>query len=126
MFLDRSGFEVFPEPISAEDFRATHHPGVGRDGQSARKTAELKMDAVDDGALVHIGNMLDCMRTRQLPQTDIEQGHRSTSACVLGNVALRSKERLEWDVTRQSLVKGGPAAQKLLSRDYRAPWKLTV
>jgi predicted dehydrogenase len=126
MFLDRSGFQVFPEPISEDTFRETHNADAKYDGERARKTAEIKMDVVDDGALVHIGNMLDCMRTRQLPQTDIEQGHRSTTACVLGNVALRSKERIEWDVTRQTLTKGGPAAQKLLSREYRAPWKLTV
>jgi hypothetical protein len=41
-------------------------------------------------------------------------------------VALRSKERLQWDVANQKLLKGSPAAQKLLSREYRAPWKLVV
>ena len=86
----------------------------------------MKMDQIDDGLLEHVANMLDCMRTRKLPQTDIEQGHRSSSACLLGNVALRSQERLEWDVANQKLLKGGPAAQKLIGRDYRAPWKLVV
>ena len=126
MFLDRRGFQVFPEPISADDYRTMHKLDSKPEDENARKTAEIKMEVVDDGALVHIGNMLDCMRTRQLPQTDIEQGYRSTTTCLLGNVALRSKERLEWDVTRQCLVKGGAPAQKLLSREYRAPWKLTV
>jgi hypothetical protein len=86
----------------------------------------MKMEQVDDGVLEHVGNMLECMKTRKKPQTDIEYGHRSTSCCVLGNVALRSKERLEWDVANQTLLKGGPAAQKLLGREYREPWKLTV
>jgi predicted dehydrogenase len=126
MFLDRSGFEVFAEPLSEEDYREVNASDAKHDAKNTGKTAEMKMDVVDDGALLHIGNMLECMKTRQLPQTDIEQGHRSTSACVLGNVALRSKERIEWDVTHQTLIKGGPAAQKLLSREYRAPWKLTV
>jgi hypothetical protein len=66
------------------------------------------------------------MKTRKAPQTDIEFGYRSTSTCLLGNVALRSKERLEWDVAGQRLIKGGPVAQKLLGREYRAPWKLVV
>jgi hypothetical protein len=33
---------------------------------------------------------------------------------------------LEWDVAGQRLIKGSPAAQKLVDREYRAPWKLTV
>jgi hypothetical protein len=86
----------------------------------------MKMAQVDDGLFEHVGNMLECMRTRQRPQSDIEHAHRSSSCCLLGNVALRSKEHLEWDVANQKLVKGGPTAQKLLGRDYRAPWKLTV
>jgi hypothetical protein len=66
------------------------------------------------------------MRTRKLPQSDIEYGYHSTSACLLGNVALRSNERVEWDVASQRLTKGSTAAQKLLSREYRPPWKLVV
>jgi predicted dehydrogenase len=119
MFVDRSGFQVFPES-GAPDVEHTRNMG------SSARTAEMKMECVDDGVANHVANMLECMKTRQLSQTDIEYGHRSTSACVLGNVALRSKERLEWDVANQKLVKGGPAAQKLLSREYRAPWKLEV
>ena len=113
MFLDREGFEVFPE-------------GAESEGKRVGKTAEMKMEVADDGLKNHVANMLECMQTRKLPQSDIEFGHRSTSACLLGNVALRSKERLEWDVASQRLIKGGPAAQKLLNREYRPPWKLEV
>ena len=113
MFVDREGFQVFPEGTEVE-------------GKRVAKTAEMKMERVDDGLANHVANMLECMRTRKLPQSDIEFGHRSTSTCLLANIALRSKERLEWDVASQRLTKGSPAAQKLLSREYRAPWKLGV
>jgi predicted dehydrogenase len=113
MFVDREGFQVFPEGTEVE-------------GKRVAKTAEMKMERVDDGLENHVANMLECMKTRKLPQSDIEFGYRSTSTCLLGNVALRSKERLEWDVASQRLTKGSPAAQKLLSREYRAPWKLGV
>ena len=125
MFLDRSGFEVFPEPTAERDYRELH-AAEGKQARELGKTAIMKMEQIDDGLLEHVGNMLDCMRTRKLPQTDIEQGHRSSRACLLGNVALRSQERLEWDVANQRLTKGGPAAQKLIGREYRAPWKLVV
>ena len=84
------------------------------------------MELVDDGLLNHVGNLLDCMRSRTHPHSDIEYGHRSSSACILGNVALRTKERLHWDVANQTLLNGSAAAHKLLTREYRAPWKLTV
>jgi predicted dehydrogenase len=113
MFVDREGFQVFPEGNEVE-------------GKRVAKTAEMKMERADDGLENHVANMLECMETRKLPQSDIEFGHRSTSTCLLGNIALRSKERLEWDVASQRLTKGSPAAQKLLSREYRAPWKLVV
>ena len=126
MFLDREGFQVFPELTTQRDYREVH--GNNEKGEAAElgKTPSMKMERVDDGLLVHVGNMLDCMRPRKMPQTNIEYGHRSSSACLLANVALRSKERLEWDVANQKLLKGGPVAQKLLGREYRAPWKLTV
>lgn len=113
MFVDRQGFQVFPE-------------GKEVAGKRVSRTAEMKMERADDGVENHVANMLECMKTRKLPQTDIESGFHSTTTCLLANIALRSKERLEWDVASQRLTKGSPAAQKLLSREYRAPWKLVV
>jgi predicted dehydrogenase len=113
LFVDRSGFEVFPEKRRLNN-------------RSVDRTATMKMGNVNDNLFDHVGNLLECMRTRKRPASDIEIGHRTSSACLLGNVALRSKERLEWDVANQRLINGGPAAQKLLDREYRAPWKLLV
>jgi predicted dehydrogenase len=126
MFLDRSGFQVFPEPASKSFYLEHHYSANSEVPADYGKAPAMKMEQVDDGLLNHVGNLLECMRTRKHPQTDIEYGHRSSSACLLGNVALRTKEHLEWDVANQKLLKGGPAAQKLLGREYRAPWKLTV
>jgi hypothetical protein len=66
------------------------------------------------------------MKTRQRPATDIESGHQSSAACLLANVALRSKERIEFDPVKQELRNPGPEARKLFGREYRPPWKLTV
>ena len=127
MFLDRSGFQVFPEPVTQGDYRELHRSASDKgEHEELGKAPAMKMEQVDDGLREHVGNLLECMRTRKKPQTDIEYGHRSSSCCLLGNVALRTKQHLEWDVANQKLLKGGPAAQKLLSREYRAPWKLTV
>jgi len=114
MFLDRAGFQVYPEKQK-------------RQKTTVDRTASMKMEQVDDGLYNHVGNMIECMRSRTAPPAcDIERGHRSSSACLLANVALRAKERIAWDVANQKLIGGSPAAQKLVGREYRAPWKLEV
>jgi predicted dehydrogenase len=73
----------------------------------------------------HIRNFLDCVKSRKRPTSDIEIGHRSTSACLLGNVALRSGRRIVWNAATEK-IEGDAAASKYLSREYRKPWKLNV
>ena len=113
LFVDRSGFEVFPEMRR-------------RGKEEVARTASMQMKSVNNSHSDHVRNFLDCMKTRKRPISDIEIGHRSTSACLLGNVAFRSKERIEWDVKNQKLISGGSKAQQYVSRNYRAPWKLSV
>ena len=113
LFVDREGFQVYPEKVELEK----KHLGP---------TPAMQMERVNDGVFDHVANMLECMKTRKNPAADIEIGHRSSSACLLGTVALRSKERIGWDVTTQRMTGGSPTAQKLLGREYRLPWKLTV
>lgn len=110
MFVDRAGFKVFPE----------------KKNMGKTEGLSMQMDEVENGLENHVANFLECMKTRNQPQSDIEIGHRTSSACLLANVALRSKERIEWDVANQRITQGGPEAKKLLSREYRAPWKLVV
>ena len=66
----------------------------------------MQMEEVNDSHFDHVRNFLDCVKSRKRPMSDIEIGHRSTSTCLLGNVAYRSKERLVWDVANQRLVGG--------------------
>lgn len=113
MFVDRGGFQVYPEPAK---FR---NKDVGR-------TASMEMAQVDDGLDLHVANMLDCMRSRKLPASDIENCHRTSCACFLANIALLTKERIVWDAASQKMTGGSARAQKMLDREYRAPWKLTV
>jgi predicted dehydrogenase len=114
MFLNRSGFEVYPE---------TRRDDGGKD---VARSATMRMDEVDEGLVNHAGNMLECMRSRKRPACDIEDGLHSSAPCLLGVVALRTRERLEFDPVKQELTNPSGAAKKLFGRDYRAPWKLSV
>jgi predicted dehydrogenase len=116
MFVDRGGFEVFPETRAARP--GAKHPD--------NRAPAMKMDSANNDHYDHIRNFLDCVKTRERPISDIEIGHRSTSCCLLGNVAYRSQRRIVWDVAKQQIKEGGPEAQQYLTRNYRAPLALTV
>ena len=71
----------------------------------------------------HRGNWLECIRTRRAPICDAEIGHRSATVCHLGNIAVRTGRRITWDPAREVIV-GDEQAQAMVSRPYRAPWRM--
>lgn len=79
----------------------------------------------NDGNLdvLHMRNFLDCVRSRQRPACDVEEGHLSTVFAHLANIALATRSRLEWDVNKDR-VTNNRLANSLLHYEYRAPWKL--
>ena len=73
----------------------------------------------------HHGNWLDCIHSRKLPICDVEIGHRSATVCHLGNIAIRSGKKIQWDPVKEQIV-GDDEVAKMTSRHYRAPWSLPV
>jgi hypothetical protein len=55
------------------------------------------------------------------PVADIEQGHISTTACILANLSAQLGRSLQWDEQLQKVV-GDDEANRLLARPYREPW----
>ena len=71
----------------------------------------------------HMLDFLSAIEKRSKPVADIEQGHISTASCILANLSMQLGGRpLAYDPA-QRLVPGDDAANKLLRREYRAPWK---
>lgn len=71
----------------------------------------------------HHGNFFDCIRTRARPISDVAIGHRSTSVCILGNIAMRLDRKVRWDPAREEFP-DDPMANRLLARAMRGPWSL--
>jgi len=69
----------------------------------------------------HMKDLLLNMKTRGRPVADIEEGYKSTTACILANLSMKLGRTLEWDHA-QGLVVGDEEANRLLRRPYRAPW----
>ena len=79
-----------------------------------------------DGDLTaqHIRNFLDCVKSRQRTNCDMETGHRSTTFALLANIALATKSRIEWDPKKERII-DNREANGLLHYEYRKPWKLS-
>jgi predicted dehydrogenase len=110
-YIDSNGFELIPERGGQFQTPEPRH-------------APLKVPGNDrDLDARHIRNFLDCVKSRQTPNCDVEEGHRSTVFAHLGNIALATKSRLIWDAQRERILAPG-SANSLLHYRYRAPWKL--
>lgn len=112
LFVDRSGYELIPETR-------------GRGAAAVNRTEPVSEKNSNNHGAAHFANFVECVRSRKRPVCDIEIGHRSTSTCLLGNVAYRSRQRLEWDAKAEKITNAADA-RKYLSREYRKPWKLHV
>lgn len=71
----------------------------------------------------HYGNWLDCIRSRKLPICDVAIGHRTATVCHLGNIAIRSQKKVNWDPVKERII-GDDDLAHMVSKPYRAPWSL--
>ncbi len=73
----------------------------------------------------HIANFLACIKTGDRPHADIEEGHKSTLLCHLGNIAHRVNRVLTTS-EKDGHIQNDPEAMKLWSREYRPGWEPKV
>jgi predicted dehydrogenase len=71
----------------------------------------------------HQRNFLDCVKSRQPTITPVETAHHSAVTGHLGLIAMLAGRKIRWDAQKEVIV-GDQEAATLLTRPYRAPWKL--
>ncbi len=113
MYCHDKQFEVVPE----------------RGGQF--QSREPRMEAVTENSsggnlsitAQHARNFLDCIKSREKPNADVEEGHRSTTMSLLAKISHATRSRLEWDAEKEQIT-NNEAANSMLHYEYRKPWKL--
>ncbi|WP_319500320.1 Gfo/Idh/MocA family oxidoreductase [uncultured Draconibacterium sp.] len=107
LVVDRNGWEVIPEG--------------GRNPKMDR--VELKKGD-GQGLNNHMANFIDCIKDGD-QNTNCNVGIAANTARVahLGNMALKTGQRLYWDAENSKFI-GNDAANELLVPTYRAPWEL--
>jgi predicted dehydrogenase len=103
MFMNRGKFNTVPIAISQQEI------GEG----------DLRLYHSDD----HMQNWLDCIRSRKMPVSDVEVGHRSATLCHLCGIARWLGRPLRWDPEKETFP-DDDEANGYLDRPKRAPYQL--
>jgi len=76
----------------------------GEGGEKDKQIAAGKLDPVPDES--HMANWLECIRTRQRPNADIEFGHQHSAATIMAANALETGQRMRYDRDQRKILPG--------------------
>jgi hypothetical protein len=90
-------------------------------GKEIERVAGARSDAD------HIANFVNAVRADDptMLNAEIEEGHKSTLLCHLGNIAHRTGDTITCDPSNGHIV-GNAAAEKLWKREYEPGWEPTI
>jgi predicted dehydrogenase len=96
---------------------------------------DLKTNPLPDDAIVkvyrgkkptsHMQNFFDCVKSRELPISDVYTHHQALTTCHLANIALRLGRPLNWDAKTHTIT-GDPAANAWQGREQRKGYEIQV
>jgi len=89
--ITRGAYEFFPVPV-----RAAGQPAGEPQSTMVRASSSLDQD--------HMGNFIDCVKSRKVPNGDVLIGHRSAQASHLGNIAYLERRRIAFDPIREQIL----------------------
>jgi predicted dehydrogenase len=80
-----------------------------------------------DATKAHIENFIAAVRANDpaMLHSEIEEGHKSTLLCHLGNIALRTGDSLKCDASNGHIL-NSDEGRKLWARDYEPGWEPNV
>jgi predicted dehydrogenase len=96
---------------------------VDGDGWQVRSNSGEPGPKVGPSRYEHEKNFLDCMKSRQRPNADIEIGRLSTTLCHLGNIVHHLKRDVRFDPATETFP-GDKQANALLTKSYRAAYPM--
>ena len=109
LVVDRDGWEVIPE-------------SSGFGVKEGLERVSFKKSGVS-GLQLHVANFIDCIKTRDKPNCDIETGAYIAKFAHLGNISWRTGKKVFWDEENQKFF-NDTEADGFIKPDYRKPWEL--
>lgn len=127
MRVGRGGYEIIPDMRVAPEKQIPPWSNPPGHPVPVEVTAEPRTRARKAGQPggepigLHARHFVDCVKTRQRPIADVEDGHQVATACHLANLSLRLGRKLRWDPDKEEII-GDSEASAHLVRPYRHPW----
>ena len=111
LYAGSRGYEIVPEK--------------GGQFQDNKPRMEAAREEVKEGELTIplMRDFLDCIKTRNRPLCDVEEGHYSATFAHLANISLATRARIDWDGDAERIT-NVESANELLQYEYRTPWTL--
>ena len=134
----------FMDTITAMPVVKKYHPGPGDHGTtfhgtegwvsvrrgalhlSDEKLRRIKLKGSDvhlTESNNHMGNYIECIKSRKKPISPIESAFQSDLISHLSNAAIRFGRPVKWDAEKEQVV-GDSELAGSLNRKLRAPWKV--
>jgi predicted dehydrogenase len=124
LLLTRSGWEVIHEMTnSGRNFPYAYPCDEKPTTPAPRMESIAFKQGEGKGLYRHVGNMLECIKTRNTPNADIAIGSTVAKLCHVSNISSRLGRALNWDDSSSSFVNDSEA-NALTKAYYREPWKL--
>ena len=133
---DGSIYADVPDDIKSEQRNGIMFIGdlgrifVNRGGLYGNAVDELKENPLPTDAerlyvtQDHMGNLIECIKTRQQPICNVDVGVRSVTPCHLVNISMRLRRKIAWDPVKEEIV-GDDEANAWLSREQRPPYVIS-
>ena len=100
--------DLADDPLPREKYKIYAHDNLDRPPRAG------KLDAI----INHMGNFIDCVRTRQTPISDVLSQHQSVTTCHIANISMRLGRPLKWDPQAEQFT-GDAEANSWLTRQQR-------
>lgn len=131
MKLGRDGFEILSDKkVSPQNTFAAiigGHPVGGpqpMDEPKGQIWCEPMSDKTGNATQqysLHAQNFIDCVKSRQTPNSDLQSSHWVSTTCHLANISLKMGRKLSWNASANDIV-ADTEASAMLNRNYREPW----
>lgn len=119
VYANERGYDIFPQKV--REFKNPKKPLFDERHYDGKDSVAADGSSGDSTSVV-IRDFLDRVKDRGTPLCTLEDGHRSTCFAHLANIALRMRQRLEWDPAAEKFT-NCPKANELLSYAYRDGYK---
>jgi predicted dehydrogenase len=103
IYVSRNGMRTYPESLM----------------RTAISPNEIRLPRSND----HKRNFFDAIRGRGRPVSPIEAAVRSETVCQQADIAIRLGRKLRWDPAKERFI-DDDAANRMLARPMRSPWRL--